>query len=181
MSKNNDFQGIEFVKESDPEIECISVEQSDSKIDSPTTMLIQDIVNGILETGSPPYSDTLFVDKEFSFFEPKKKDRLLGECRLVFPKNCYVGIFTSKRYQFYSKESLLDFLSLSGLDTTDPYEICVLVTSRFPECPIGIVGGHQENQPGSTYNVIWKNENTRFYYSPYERKIVDIVPVVIVI
>jgi hypothetical protein len=145
---------------------------------SPATLLIQDIVNSVIETGSPPYSDTLFVDSGFSFQEPKKKERTFGASGLLFPKNCYIGIFPAA-YQFCSKEALLTFLG--GLDTVDPYEVRDKVKGKFAGCPIGITGGYKLDEPGATYNVFWLDEKTRVYYDPREKKIIDVMPLIIVI
>jgi hypothetical protein len=145
---------------------------------SPATLLVQDIINSIIEVGRPPYSDTLFVDQGFSFQEPKKKERTFGDSGLIFPKGCYVGIFPAK-YQFCSREALLMFLN--GLDTVDPYEIKDKVKEKFVGCPVGVVGGYKEGEPGATYNVIWMDEKTRIYYDPYEKKVAEILPLIIVI
>jgi len=145
---------------------------------SPATLLVQDIVNSVIETGRPPYSDTLFVDSGFSFQEPKKKERTFGSSGLIFPKGCYIGIFPSQ-YQFCSREALITFLK--GLETTDLYEVRDKVKEKFAGCPIGVVGGYKEGDPGATYNVIWMDEKTRIYYDPYEKKIVDVSPLIIVI
>jgi hypothetical protein len=152
---------------------------------SPATLLVQDIVNSIIETGRPPYSDTLFVDEGFSFQEPKKKERTFGSSGLMFPKNCYVGMF-SATYQFCSREALVTFLM--GLDTKDPYEVRDKVKEKFSGCPIGVVGGsrgssetEEYREPGATYNVFWMDEKTRVYYDPYEKKVIDILPLIVVI
>ncbi|MCK9458768.1 MAG: hypothetical protein M0R80_03950 [Proteobacteria bacterium] len=145
---------------------------------SPATLLVQDIINSVIETGRPPYSDTLFVDSGFSFQEPKKKERTFGSSGLMFPKNCYIGIFPAE-YQLCSREALLMFLE--GLETVDPYEIRDKVKEKFAGCPIGVAGGYKEGEPGAAYNVFWLDEKTRVYYDPYNKKIVDILPLIIVI
>lgn len=152
---------------------------------SPATLLVQDIINSVIETGRPPYSDTLFVDSGFSFQEPKKKERTFGSSGLVFPKGCYVGIFPAA-YQFCSREALVAFLS--GLDTKDPYEVRDKVKEKFTGCPIGVVGGRKApneepevGEPGATYNVFWLDEKTRVYYDPYEKKVAEILPLIIII
>jgi hypothetical protein len=145
---------------------------------SPATLLIQDIVNSVIETGSPPYSDTLFVDSGFSFQEPKKKERTFGASGLLFPKNCYIGIFPAA-YQFCSEKALLTFLE--GLETVDPYDVRDKVKGKFAGCPIGITGGYKLDEPGATYNVFWLDEKTRVYYDPREKKIIDVMPLIIVI
>jgi len=145
---------------------------------SPATLLVQDIINSVIEVGRPPYSDTLFVDSGFSFQEPKKKERTFGDSGLVFPKKCYVGIFPAK-YQFCSREALITYLD--GVETTDPYEVRDGVREKFIGCPIGVVGGYKEGEPGATYNVIWMNERTRMFYDPREKKVVEIIPLIVVI
>jgi hypothetical protein len=145
---------------------------------SPATLLVQDIISSVIEVGRPPYSDTLFVDQGFSFQEPKKKERTFGDSGLIFPKGCYVGIFPSK-YQFCSREALITYLG--GLETTDPYEVRDRVKEKFAGCPIGVVGGHKEGEPGATYNVVWMDEKTRIYYDPCEKKVVEILPSIIII
>jgi hypothetical protein len=152
---------------------------------SPATFLVQDIINSVIETGRPPYSDTLFVDSGFSFQEPKKKERTFGSSGLMFPKNCYIGIFPAE-YQFCSREALITFLG--GLDTKDPYEVRDKVKEKFAGCPIGIVGGRKGpneeigvGEPGATYNVFWLDEKTRIYYDPYEKKVAEILPLIIII
>jgi len=153
---------------------------------SPASLLIQDIVNSIVEVGRPPYSDTLFVDQGFSFQEPKKKERTFGNSKIIFPKKCYIGMFPVE-YQFCSREALLTFLD--GLETKDPYEVRDKVKEKFLGCPIGVAGGHKEGEPGghkegepgATYNVFWLDEKTRVYYDPYEKKVVEILPLVIIV
>jgi hypothetical protein len=145
---------------------------------SPATLLIQDIINSVIETGSPPYSDTLFVDSGFSFQEPKKKERTFGASGLLFPKNCYIGIFPAA-YQFCSEKALLTFLE--GLETVGPYDVRDKVKGKFVGCPIGIAGGYKLDEPGATYNVFWLDEKTRVYYDPREKKIIDVMPLIIVI
>jgi len=183
MSKSKKFTDMESKRilgyTSDSQEDDLLGEQQEVKKEfSPATLLVQDIINSIIEIGRPPYSDTLFVDSGFSFQEPKKKERTFGPSGLMFPKNCYVGVFPSK-YQFCSRDALLAYLS--GLETTDPYEVREAVKEKFLGCPIGIAGGYKEGEPGATYNVVWMDEKTRIYYSPSRKEIIDIVPLVIII
>jgi hypothetical protein len=183
MSKGKKFTNMESKRilgytNDSLEDDLLEESQEVKKEFSPATLLVQDIVNSIIEIGRPPYSDTLFVDSGFSFQEPKKKERTFGSSGLVFPKGCYVGVFPAG-YQFCSRDALIAYLN--GLETTDPYEVRDMVKEKFLGCPIGVVGGYKEGEPGATYNVVWINEKTRIYYSPHSKEIVDIVPLVIVI
>ena len=147
---------------------------------SQAVMLIQDIIDGVIQTGRPPYPDSMFVDEGFRFFEPKKKERLLGDsCSLYFPKNCYVGIFPSE-YQFCSESSLEEFLAL--LEIQDPYDLRDKVKERFPGMAVGICGGYEPGKPSSMYNVFWLDEKTRIYYDPYEKVLLaNVEPRIIVV
>jgi hypothetical protein len=185
MSKGNKFTDRESRRTVGSIGEVTKIPESEefleseiSKEISPANLLVQDIINSVIEVGRPPYSDTLFVDSGFSFQEPKKKERTFGDSGLIFPKNCYVGIFPAA-YQFCSREALLAYLG--GLETTDPYEARDKVKEKFAGCPIGVAGGYKESEPGATYNVFWLDEKTRVYYDPYEKKVAEILPLIIVI
>jgi hypothetical protein len=184
MSKGNKFTDRESrrilgsftdVNKTDPEPIKSDVIES-----SPAKFLIQDIINSVIEIGRPPYSDTLFVDAGFSFQEPKKKERTFGSSGLVFPKNCYIGVFPAK-YQFCSRDALITYLN--GLETTDPYEVRDAVKEKFLGCPIGVVGGRRgpNEEPSATYNIFWLDEKTRVYYDPYEKKVVEILPLIVIV
>ena len=133
-------------------------------------VLVQDIIEGIIESGTLPFPSSVFVDEGFRWFEPKKKERILGDCPLWFPKGCYIGIFTDEKYQFCSKSSLLEFLE--GLGPCDPYEVIELVKEKFNDCPIGIAGADE------AYLVFWSSEKERTYYL---NGIVEIEPKVIIV
>lgn len=159
-------------------------DEDSSESSSQATILIQDIVTGIIQNGTPPYPSSMFVDEGFRWFEPKKKERTLGDCPLWFPKNCYVGVFTDNKYQFCSRGSLLEFLEDLGAQerfgpeddpTYDVYDIIGLVKEKFPDCPIGVAGADKE------YLAFWSSEKDRNYYSVESEKIVEIEPKVIVV
>jgi len=178
ISLETELKAVDIITDSDGVIDQDNV----LKCAGPSASLIQDIIEGTIETGFPPYPDSLFVDEHFRFFEPKRKDRIFGNCILLFPKGCYVGIYMpSDEYQFCSKKSLLEFLNEIDV-AKDPYEVRDLVKERFNGCPFGIVGGYKENEPGTTYNVFWVDERTRIYYDCYNKKIIEnFTPLIVVI
>lgn len=152
---------------------------------SPDDALLSDIINSILEKGSPQYSSELFVNETFGWYEPKKKIRTRGG-KLEFPVGTFVGRF-KEVHQFYNKNSVLNFIK--DLDEKDPFVVRSKVQEKFPSCAIGVAGGRLikklsegEVEPvGDIVNIIWLDEKTRIYYDLYKKKQVCFAPKVIVI
>ena len=157
----------------------------------PDDALLSDILRSIIEDGKPMYSSELFVNETFSWTEKKRKDRTLGG-KLEFPRGTFVGRF-SEVHQFHNVESILDFIKTINHEEHDngplgdpsgcdiPFCVRAKVQERFPGAAIGVAGGYFEGEPGFAANILWKDEKTRIYIDPFECKIVNFSPTVIVI
>lgn len=150
---------------------------------SPDDALLSDIILSIIEEGRPHYSSELFVNETFSWSEPKKKNRTLGNSDLEFPKHTFVGRF-DERHQFHGKDAVINFIKTLDHDVHGcdlPFCIRNKVQEKFPGQAIGVAGGLFEGQPGFVCNVIWEDAKTRVYFDPFESVEIKFAPKVIIV
>jgi hypothetical protein len=102
-------------------------------------------------------------------YPAKKKDRTLGNSVLVYPRGSEV-IITQKNFQFYAKETILNFLG--GLYERKPVEIVTQVQEKFEGCQIGVARGVE----GKLVNIVWTEPGVRFYYDPEAGEEVKFMP-----
>jgi hypothetical protein len=150
----------------------------------PDDALLSDLVKSIVDTGSPQFSSEMFINANFSWSDPKKKNRTLGGSKLEFPRGAYVGQFTDVDFQFYSLNSIINFIKTldhSEEDCDLPFCVRAKVQEQFPGAAIGVAGGYYAGKPGYTCNIIWTTEKQRVYYDPFNDETVKFSPTVIVI